>query len=303
MSVYSRDYMREDPGRRRGFGPGGLSIITWLIIVNGVIFFIDRASSGAVSDWLGLSLTGLGKGRVWTPITYQFTHQSVGHILFNMLGLYFIGRTLLSLTSTALVLRIYLLGGLLGGAFQLIFSLLMKDGAHIVGASGSVLALLFAVVTLLPNQPMRLLFPPITVTPKIIVIFIIAIDAITLLMQLSSPGRSSNGPPTAVMAHFGGMLFGWWYMKYRYRGNRTPSPRKKGRGSRLAEKLGIRVIPKEEAEKQKVEQSKSEPFVSDEIDAILDKINEHGFQSLTSAEKKKLDQSSQKLSDRKDRKS
>jgi hypothetical protein len=223
------------------------------------------------------------------------------HILFNMVGVFFFGRTLLMMTSARLILKLYLLGGLVGGAFQLLFSLLMSDGAHIVGASGSVLALLFAVVALLPNQPMRLIFPPVTITPRIIVIFILVINSLTLLMQIVAPNPTQ--PDTAVMAHFGGMLLGWWYMKYRYEGNqdRYQSGRKKKR-SKFAEKFGIRIITKEEQEKAKREASE-EPFVNDEVDAILDKINEHGFQSLTKEEKKKLDRSSEKLSVRKKRNS
>lgn len=301
MSIHSRDYMREDPSNRRGPGPGAWSIVTWLIVINGVIFVIDRIMSGALSDWFGLSLTGLAKGKIWTPLTYQFTHGSVMHILFNMVGVFFFGRTLLMMTSTRLILKLYLLGGLVGGAFQLLFSLLMSDGAHIVGASGSVLALLFAVVALLPNQPMRLIFPPVTITPRIIVIFILVINSLTLLMQIVAPNPTQ--PDTAVMAHFGGMLLGWWYMKYRYEGkqDRYQSGRKKKR-SKFAEKFGIRIITKEEQENAKREASE-EPFVNDEVDAILDKINEHGFQSLTKEEKKKLDRSSEKLSDRKKRNS
>ena len=301
MSIHSRDYMREDPSKRRGPGPGSWSIVTWLIVINGVIFVIDRIMSGALSDWFGLSLTGLAKGKIWTPLTYQFTHGSVMHILFNMVGVFFFGRTLLMMTSARLILKLYLLGGLVGGAFQLLFSLLMSDGAHIVGASGSVLALLFAVVALLPNQPMRLIFPPVTITPRIIVIFILVINSLTLLMQIVAPNPTRTD--TAVMAHFGGMLLGWWYMKYRYQGNqgRYQNGRKKKR-SKCAEKFGIRIIPREEQEKAKRGAS-AEPFVNDEVDAILDKINEHGFQSLTKEEKKKLDRSSEKLSNRKKRNS
>jgi membrane associated rhomboid family serine protease len=293
--------MREDPSKRRGPGAGSWSIVTWLIVINGVIFVIDRIMSGALSDWFGLSLTGLAKGKIWTPLTYQFTHGSVMHILFNMVGVFFFGRTLLMMTSARLILKLYLLGGLVGGAFQLLFSLLMSDGAHIVGASGSVLALLFAVVALLPNQPMRLIFPPVTITPRIIVIFILVINSLTLLMQIVAPNPTRTD--TAVMAHFGGMLLGWWYMKYRYQGNqgRYQNGRKKKR-SKFAEKFGIRIIPREEQEKAKRGAS-AEPFVNDEVDAILDKINEHGFQSLTKEEKKKLDRSSEKLSDRKKRNS
>lgn len=303
MSIHSRDYMRDNPSRGRGPGPGSWSVVTWLLIINSVVFVIDRAMSGTLTNWFGLSLSGLAEGKIWTPLTYQFMHGSVMHILFNMLGVYFFGQGLLRMGSGRLVLTLYLLGGLVGGALQLLFSFFFfSERAHIVGASGSVLALLFALVTLLPNQPMRLLFPPVTITPRIIVIFIIAINTLTLVMQIVSPNPARQ--ETAVMAHFGGMLLGWWYIKYRYR-SYSPRPRKrrkKKKRSKLAEKMGIRILPKEEAKPAK-ESEPSAPAPADEIDAILDKINEHGMQSLTKEEKRKLDQSSQKLSEQKNQNS
>jgi membrane associated rhomboid family serine protease len=311
MSIYSRDYMREEP-RKRG---GDWSIVTWLLVINIAIYVVDLLLSSKLQDWFGLSLANLGSGMIWTPLTYQFVHSSPMHIIFNMIGLFFFGRNLLMIAGPKHVLRIYLLGGLFGGALQLLWSLLMSDGAHIVGASGSVLALLFAVVTLMPNQPHRLIFPPVTITPKLIAILIIGINCLTLLLSIAAP--NPNQPETAVMAHFGGMLVGWLYVKKgfhlaasrrsgsarprkRSRSRQVPGaiPEEAGRGEKKFGFVTIRRVDEEEPGEKK-----PKPFVTDEIDAILDKINEKGFQSLTREEKKLLDKSSKKLSKRGDKKS
>src|SRR5690606_31982283 len=93
----------------------------------------------------------------WTFITYMFLHAGFFHILFNMLWLYWLGRILIEYLNTERFLAIYFLGGIAGGiSFVLAHNLVIGLGYNsvgngLVGASAGVMAVIFAVATLLPN--------------------------------------------------------------------------------------------------------------------------------------------------------
>lgn len=303
MSIYSRDYMRDDPGRPTGrLGPSSWSVVAWLIAINIVVFLVDAFLRGRVADTFGLNVTGLTRGWIWTPVTYQFVHGSVFHLLFNMVMLFFLGRVLLQLAGTKHFLRIFFIGGILGGLLQLLFSFFTGENANVMGASGSALAVTFAVATLIPHQSFRLLFPPVTLTIRQVAYIIVGIDVFFFLLTLLSDSAAPGGRPgTAYVAHFGGMLFGWFYIRFFYtRSNAGGNPRKSRR-------FGIRILKDDEPapskKKKKQNAEEKEPYLNEQIDALLDKINEHGFQSLTDEERKALERSSKKLSRRNKRES
>jgi membrane associated rhomboid family serine protease len=303
MSIYDRDYIREDRSPRSDFSPGNWNALVWLLVTNVGVYLVNNLIFYSEErDIFGLSLTALQSFRIWTPITYQFVHASPWHLLGNMLGLYFLGKILMSLTSPKHLVRIYLLGGLAGGALQLAWNAAFGPDAVIIGASASVLAIVIAVATLIPYQRFTMLLffvIPVSLTMKQVAMIIIGFNLLSLLFNFGS----GDGNDVAVMAHFGGIFFGWIYIHYRLHLGKTPPSR--ARSAKPSKGLfGIRVIRDaeetnsagdSEAEKQK------KPFVSSDVDAILDKINEHGFQSLTEAERDTLKQSSRKLSDRIDR--
>ncbi|MEX2579254.1 MAG: rhomboid family intramembrane serine protease [Verrucomicrobiales bacterium] len=310
MSIYSRDYMREDGPSGRSGGPRSWSVVTWLLVVNVGVFLLQtflfyRPDTNA----LALSLEALGSGHLWTLVTYQFAHHNLLHLLGNMLGLFFLGRMLLNLTSPAHVLKIYLFGGLAGGVLQLAFSLVMGQDPQIVGASASVLAIVIAVATLIPQQSIQLLLffiLPISLTLRQIAIFLIAVNALTLFFGLSS--GPADGVGIAAMAHFGGMLLGWAYIRFwlprNPRGKGGARPRRKS----LGKKFGVRILREGETPRAgrfpRVRDRGREgkkTFVTEDVDAILDKINAEGFQSLTAEERRLLERGSRKLSDRIDR--
>ena len=81
-----------------------------------------------------------------------------------------------------------------------------------VGASGAVFGILLAFGMLFPNTQLMLLFPPIPIRAKW---FVIMYGALELFLGLSQPGSS-----VAHLAHVGGMLFGFFLIKYWQR-NRT----------------------------------------------------------------------------------
>lgn len=294
MSIYNRDYMREGGGPQKLNTPSTWNIVSWLLAINSVVFVINLISVTRLADFLGLSIQSLTSFYVWTPITYQFTHNGVIHFLCNMIGLFFLGRMLLSLFGPRQVLRIFLLGGLSGGFLQILYNLLIGPDGLTIGASGSILAMLAAAATLIPHQRFQLLLffiIPVSMTLRTALLLVLAVDVITLILILTDQGSD-----VAVFAHFGGVLFGWLYVRYGFASENQSSRRSKKRKGFM----GIRILKDEEPGRAPKEKKAKKPFVTNDIDAILDKINEQGFQSLTDEERKALEKSSNKLSRRLD---
>lgn len=301
MSTYDRDYMR-DERRHSPAGPSTWSVVIWLIVVNvGAYLLNNLLFYNPTRDWFGLSIEALAEGRVWTLLTYQFIHANLWHLIANLLGLFFLGRLLLSLIPSFHIVRLYLIGGLVGGVFQLAWNALFTD-AIIIGASGSVLAIVIAATTLVPYQRIQILLffiIPVTLTMRQVAWILVAVNAVTLLLGISA----SDEDGVAAMAHFGGMFFGWLYISRGWHKTAGKAPRQKRTG------FGVRIL-KDEAKtgttprkSEKAGQAKKGPFVTSDVDAILDKINEQGFQSLTEEEHRILREQSGEISRRIDRES
>lgn len=276
--------MRDGSQQRPG-SPSTWNVVTWLLVINGAVFLINLISVDKIGDYLGLSWQALTSFRIWTPVTYQFTHFGLFHFAGNMLGLFFLGRLLMGIIGPRMLVRVYLLGGLVGGFLQVAFQLLVGVDANIIGASGAVLAILAATATILPHQKFNLLLffvIPISMTLRTLLWISIGVNVVSLIMSLTGQGGG-----IAVMAHFGGILFGWAYIKYFYDGSED-RPKKK--------RFPIRILKDSDASPSPKKKKKA--FVSTDVDAILDKINEKGFQSLNEEEKNLLEKSSERLSKR-----
>lgn len=289
MSIYNRDYMRDGGGPQKLGTPSSWNVVSWLLAINAAVFLVNLISVTRLADLLGLSVQSLGSFYLWTPVTYQFTHSGVLHFIGNMIGLFFLGRLLMGIVGPRQTLRIYLLGGLAGGFLQVLYNFFVGPDGNIIGASASVLAILAAAATLVPHQSFQLLLffiIPINMTLRTMAFLVIGMDVITLILTLT--GQTAG---IAVFAHFGGILFGWLWIRNGF-ADRTSRPRKRKPGKGL---FGVRILRDGEGEP-----APKKPFVTNDVDAILDKINEKGFQSLTEEERKKLERSSKHLSRRLD---
>ncbi|OGO02638.1 MAG: hypothetical protein A2Y72_04240 [Chloroflexi bacterium RBG_13_53_26] len=136
----------------------------------------------------------------WTIVTSIFVHDGFPHILFNMLALYFFGTYLSALIGDGKFLITYFLGGLLGGAFWILYGL-YAPGANpyiaVVGASGAIFALGGALAVLRPNAKV-IVFPipaPMSLWVAVIGIFLV----MTFL---------SVWFPISWQAHLGGLVLG-----------------------------------------------------------------------------------------------
>jgi membrane associated rhomboid family serine protease len=136
----------------------------------------------------------------WTIVTSMFLHNDFFHLVFNMLALYFFGTYLSQLVGEGKFLVTYFLGGLLGGAFYILYGL-YAPGADpyvlVIGASGAIFALGGALAVLRPNAKV-IVFPipaPVSLWVAVIGIFFV-LNFLSLWL------------PIAWQAHLGGLVLG-----------------------------------------------------------------------------------------------
>ena len=169
-----------------------LNPIWWIIGIN-FLLFIASAIFNELVYILGLAPALLWE-RPWTILTNIFIHASFGHILGNMITLFFFGRALTMLVGKNKFLLVYFGGGILGNIFYI---LLAPPLSIAVGASGAVFAIAGALVVMMPNL-------------KVLVYFIVPMPlwvVVILFFGLwSIPGFVS--PNIAWQAHLGGLILG-----------------------------------------------------------------------------------------------
>ena len=222
----------------------------------------------------------------WSLVTYGFVHYGFFHILFNLLVLYFVSRTMVNVFSTKLSLNIYFLGIIIGGlSYLLVYNIVPQLSSigvgSLVGASAGVRALLIFICAYMPYREAR--FFLITIKLWHIGLAIVILDVV---------GLFSNNQGGSV-AHIGGNLLGYLYAVQLQKGTDI------GKGfERFMDSIASVFKPKSPL--KTVHKSKKKPYAGrsktefDEfnrqkrIDLILDKISKSGYESLTKEEKEFL---------------
>ena len=278
------------------------SALTQLIIINvtvflilkilGVGFFLFRQENlgQLVLGYLALPADpALILRKPWTILTYMFLHYDFFHILFNMLWLYWFGRIFLEHLNAKKLLSVYLLGGLAGGVIYVlsynlfpVFRESLPD-AVALGASAAILAVVMAIAFYVPRYTIRILFIG-PVKLRYIALITILIDILSI--------RSANAG--GHLAHLGGALFGFLCAVQLHRG------RDLTRGfSRLMDSLASRLRRRPSTLKVKYrkpagktesdrEYNARKAREQREIDRILDKISQKGYDGLSKEEKETL---------------
>lgn len=234
--------------------------------------------------------------RPWTLVTYAFAHSltDIFHILFNMLIFYWFGRLFIEYLGNDKLIALYLLGAITGGIVYLLvynavpYFIERSDFMGMVGASAAVYAIVTGAAVLLPNYTFYLLFlGPVKI--KYIAGFYI------VLSFLGSVGSNAGGN----IAHLGGALMGFVYIKQlqvgvNWGGWITATLDWFRDLSKPRPKVKVTYRKSEPKAKSKVKSTVGSKASQDEIDAILDKISERGYESLSSDEKEKLFNASKK---------
>lgn len=269
---------RHELGLVRRWGPA----VKFLILTNAGIFLLQQIAGSAndvIVAYLGLSPKFfISNFAIWQLVTYMFLHGGIWHLLFNMLFLYMFGVELEDHWGTKEFVKYYFLCGIGAGFFHLLLSL--GDPTPVVGASGAIYGLIAAFGLLFPNRVLTLLLffvLPIQILVKyFVLIFFVGMTLYYILFERQ--GVVSH------FAHLGGMIVGFAYLKLDWRFSAV--------GTWLRRKSIDRRMKIERADRQRDEQ------LRDRVDAILDKINEVGYEKLTDEEKRILTQASRNLKSR-----
>lgn len=260
-----------------------INVSVFLVITLARTFLFLFANETSSIEWLvgKLSLPASPEQLLyqpWSLVTYMFLHTDLLHILFNMLILFWTGRLFTEYLGNEKLLGTYLMGGLLGGILYLIaFNLFpafsaAKDYAFLLGASASVIAVLVAAATLLPDYLVHLLLIG-AVRLKYVAIFSL------LFYLISIPLGNAGGH----IAHLGGGLFGFMMIRQLRKGtDLTGWLTALGRRRKRTMKVVSRNTPRGASEAGYRNQVAAQ---QEEVDRILDKINRSGFDSLTKEEK------------------
>lgn len=226
--------------------------------------------------------------RAWTPITYMFLHEGFLHLFFNMLSLYWFGKIFLMYFSEKQLVGLYLFGGLMAAfVYVVAFNLFpfyepVIRLSLLLGASGSIMAIILAAAYQSPNMELQLLF-----FGGVKLKYIALVAVLTSFFGITS----SNGG--GQLAHLGGALAGYLFVVSLRQGTDLT------KGLNLL--IGV-VVDLFKPRKLRVKKNKSGSTVrmSDaeynafkankmaKIDHILDKIKTSGYESLSSDEKKQL---------------
>jgi membrane associated rhomboid family serine protease len=278
MGLYDRDYTQEQNDAQHGYAPqmrfgfpSVTPVVKWLLIANVTVFLIDSIFSS--NEKTGMTFlqtyfalipaTPMLTLQLWRLITYQFLHWDFYHILFNMLGLFFLGPSLERQWGGRKFLTFYLSCGVAGGLFYI---LLVYVGflavGPMLGASGAILGVLTACAILFPHFVVFIIVFPVPI--RVAAFILMAIALFTVL----SKGANAGGEA----CHFAGIAVGAIYvlsdswrsaMKLRFKASRWDKYIESERRLRL------------------------------EVDRILKKVHDNGIQSLTASEKRILKKATQ----------
>jgi len=187
--------------------------VKWLIISNVavyIVYFFGSYLKGApIFGSLELMPAAVIRGAVWQVVTYLFLHSlsSFWHILFNMLTLWMFGSPIEETWGTRRFLQYYFICGVGAGVCVVLANLAFGNPyQRVIGASGAIYGLLLAYGMLFPNQTVlfSFLFP---IKAKYMVMIM---GVLAFMASFQGGGTVSN------LAHLGGMVFGFAYMKTQF---------------------------------------------------------------------------------------
>ena len=190
--------------------------VTYLILINIFVYMLVNYTNIRLQGlpliyWLGLIPGCINMGWVWQFFTYMFVHNSFSHLFFNMLGLYMFGRILERELGTREFLLFYFVCGVLGGVISYLFYLIMGYySVVVVGASGSLYAMLLLTAVFFPNARVLLFFFIPMRMPYAVMLYI-AIELFDQIMGL-------NGG-VAHLIHLSSIAIAWLYCVIRFRMN------------------------------------------------------------------------------------
>ena len=268
---------------------GGIAnkMIYWnvgIFLLSIPLFYQFKTGGFDYPSWLAVSSDpNILLYNLWTLLTYAFLHYGFLHLFFNMMVLNFSSRLFLTFFTQKQYLGLYILSAIFAGLCFVISFYFLHQSSTMVGASAAIMALLVATTTYQPLMELRLLL--------IGNVKLWHITAVILLLDLLQIQIDNTG---GHIAHLSGAFFGYIYIKLLQNGTDL---------SKIVSKITsvfdrkkttpfkkVHVNPRKPAVK-KVSKIVVKDKTQQQIDEILDKISQSGYDSLTSEEKEFLFQS------------
>ena len=195
-----------------------------LILVNVLVFVATIINENYMIGTFGLFYPTSPYFRWWQVVTHMFMHGGFWHLLFNMYTLFIFGVVVERIIGTKKFLLFYFVCGFGAAALQMgtqyiemqaflnsaseaaLKGIAVLKSTPTVGASGAIYGVLIGYAMLFPQSKMTLIFPPVTLSAKWMVIIFAAIELFT--------GVAGFADGVAHFAHLGGMLIGWIMIKW-----------------------------------------------------------------------------------------
>ncbi len=252
--------------------------VTRLIVANVGIYLLTMARPDLASTLAFVPQRLLFEPwTVFTAFTYMFVHAGFGHILWNMIGLFFFGPRVEMTLGGRRFLTLYFVSGLFGALLSFFFA----PAVGVVGASGAVFGVEFAYARFWPRDKIWVYFIP--VEARVLVV-------IMVILSLFGGFTGRFEPGVAHFAHLGGFL-GAAIFFWLSSGNRGAKRFRKKATLSGSRPLGLgddmkrwESIPRDELHE----------LNRMEVDRLLDKVREHGVKSLTAEERACLDRFSRR---------
>jgi membrane associated rhomboid family serine protease len=275
-SAFKRGFMRIPP------------VIRTIIAINVTIFILQaiigniqvggQSINRIIVNYLAFDPSlGTAITQPWRFVTYMFLHGGGFHLLFNMLWLWWLGRSVEQAIGPRSFSVLFFGAGIGGAFFHILFSFLYGT-TFVIGASGAVFGVMVAFAYMYPRAPIMLIFLP-PIEARFVIAGLIAFDILFI----------GAGDGVARLVHLGGAGIGYLLIKAHTRGHDL------SKYVRPIERLWTESPKKKKPKKPK---NKTMYSVSDveiveetdqsELDQILEKISKEGYDGLTAEEKRKL---------------
>jgi membrane associated rhomboid family serine protease len=263
------------------FGGVAFRLIFWnvLCFLVSVLFFYNfQLGVFHFPSWIALSSDpNVFITMPWTLISYAFFHHGIGHLFFNMMVLHFSSMLFLTFFNSKQFMGLYLLSALFSGVAFVVGYNFLQMNSSMVGASGAIMAILVATTTYRPLMTVRLLF-----FGNVKLWHLTAVILVLDFMQFKIENTGGH------IAHLAGAFFGFIFIKLLQNGmdlsrilnnpfkqsKRTPFKKVHKNYSKPLAKPSSRIVVKDKTQQQ--------------IDEILDKISQSGYDCLTQEEKEFL---------------
>ncbi len=272
-----------------------LSAVYLVVALANVFYKLFTGNETSLStDWLAMPSDGYALlHRPWTLLTYMFLHENFVHFLVNILTLYWFGKLFMNFFGQRQLVNLYLMGGLMGGAIFILATHTLPFFTHstqiyvLEGASAAIMAIVVAAAIWQPNYPIRMLFF------GDVKLKWLALIAITISL-LNMAGSNAGGE----ISHLGGALAGALYAYLLKTRNKDICA---GIGYLIDKITNLfhrqpkwKVVYNRNAPSQKKEDNidwqynQNKKSQEKEIDRLLDKIKQGGYDSLNDDERRKF---------------